>query len=144
VSGLGLAVDFVFVVILVAPDSLQALFAPVAGFALAALVLDTASLLNLRRSVQRVVRHTRDATLDRLRRRIDDFEPRLEDLTPGESDQLRDLIATYAAVRDAPTGPSGAQTFGHALTALAIPALAFFLAVMAEVYAERLLGQLLP
>jgi hypothetical protein len=90
------------------------------------------------------VRHTRDATLDRLRRRIDSFDPRLEDLTPQESEQLQGLIATYAAVRAAPTGPSGAETFGHAVTALAIPALAFFLAVMSEVYAERLLNQLLP
>ena len=143
-GGVGATTTFIIAVILIGPGSLTVLLAPVAGLALVSLVLDTISVLSVRRSVQRIVRHTRDATLDRLRHRIDGFEPRLEDLTPQESEQLRDLIATYAAVREAPTGPSGAETFGHAVTALAIPALALFLAVMAEVYAERLLDQLLP
>lgn len=143
-GGLMATVTFIVAVILIGPGSLTVLLAPVAGLALVSFVLDTVSVLSVRRGVQRIVRHTRDAALDRLRRRIDSFEPRLEDLTPKESEQLRDLIATYAAVREAPTGPSGAETFGHAVTALAIPALAFFLAVMSEVYAERVLDQLLP
>lgn len=126
------------------PDSLTALLAPIAGFALAAIIFDTASWLSVRRSVQRIVRHTRDATLESLRERIERIGPREKELTPAESEQLQGLLATYAAVRDAPTGPSGAETFGHAVTALAIPALTFFLAVMAEVYAERLLDQILP
>lgn len=144
ISGIGLALDFAIVVLLVAPSSLPALLGPIAGFAVAAVVVDTASLMSLRTSVRRVVRHSRDATLDRLRRRIDSFEPRLEELTPAETTQLQGLIATYAAVRDAPTGVSNRETFGHAVSALAIPALAFFIAVMVEVYAERLLDQLLP
>jgi hypothetical protein len=144
INGLGLTLDFVFVVLLVAPSSLPVLLGPIAGFAVAAVVVDTASLMSLRTSVRRVVRHSRDATLDRLRRRIDGFERRLEELTPAETTQLQGLIATYAAVRDAPTGISRRETFGHAVSALAIPALAFFIAVMAEVYAERLLDQLLP
>lgn len=143
-GGIMATMAFVIAVILIGPGSLTALLAPIAGLALVSFVLDTVSVLSARRSVQRIVRHTRDATLDRLRRRIDTFEPRLEDLTPQESEQLRNLMATYAAVRAAPTGPSGSETLGHALTALAIPALAFFLAVMAEVYAERFLDQLLP
>ncbi|EWT01457.1 hypothetical protein N865_10435 [Intrasporangium oryzae NRRL B-24470] len=144
VNGVGLALDFVLVIILLSPDSLTALLAPMAGFALVAVVFDTASLLSVRNSVQRVVRHTTDATLERLRERIERLEPQARQLTPAEAAQLQALLATYAAVRDAPTGPSGAQTLGHALTALAIPALTFLLAVMAEVYAERLLNQLLP
>lgn len=143
-GGIGATMTFVLAMILIGPRSVTVLLAPVAGLALVSFVLDTVSVLSVRRSVQRIVRHTRDATLDRLRHRIDSFEPRLEELTPRESEQLQDLIATYAAARDAPTGPSGAQTFGHAVTALAIPALALFLAVMSEVYAERLLDQLLP
>jgi hypothetical protein len=139
-----MSMSFVLAVILIAPASVTVLLAPVAGFTLVTVVLDMASVMSVRTSVQRIVRHTRDATLDRLRHRIDSFEPRLEDLRPQETEQLQGLIATYAAVRDAPTGPSGAQTFGHAVTALAIPALAFFLAVMSEVYAERLLNQVLP
>jgi hypothetical protein len=143
-GAVGATATFIIAVVLIGPGSLTVILAPVAGLALVTLVVDTISVVNVRKSIQRIVRHTRDATLHRLRRRIDGFEPRIEDLWPQESEQLRDLIATYAAVRAAPTGPSGAETFGHALTALAIPALAFFLAVMAEVYAERLLDQLLP
>jgi hypothetical protein len=130
--------------ILIAPISVDLLVVPLGGIALVGLVLVLASLLSLRRSVNRIVQHAKEATLDRLRRRIDSFESRLEDLTPQESEQLRVLITTYAAVREAPTGPNTAETLRHALTALAIPALAFLLAVMAEVYAERLLDQLLP
>lgn len=144
VNAIGLTIDFVFVVLLVSPDSLTALLAPITGFALAALLLDTASLLTVRRSAQRLVEDARDATLDRLRRRIDEFEPRLPDLSPQELDQLRGFMATYAAVRDAPSGLSGSETVGHALRALAIPGVAFFIAVMVEVYAERLLDQFLP
>lgn len=144
VNAVSLTVDFIFVVILLAPDSLPALLGPIAGFALAAVVFDTASMLTVRTSVQRIVRHTRDAALASLRERIEGLEPRKRDLTPAESEELQALLATYAAVREAPTGPSGSETFGHAVSALAIPAFAFFLAVMVEVYAERLLDQLLP
>jgi hypothetical protein len=143
-NGIALAVDFIFVVLLVAPDSLTALLAPIAGFALVSVVFDVASVLNVRRSVQRIVRRTRDDALTSLRERIEGLEPRTRELTPAESEEIQALLATYAAVREAPTGPSGPETLGHALSALAIPALAFFLAVMAEVYAERLLDQLLP
>ena len=143
-GGVMMTMTFILAVILIAPTSVTVLLAPVAGFTLVALVLDAASVMSVRTSVQRIVGHTRDATLARLRHRIDSFEPRLEDLTPQEYAQLTDLIATYAAAREAPTGPSRAQSLGHAVTALAIPALAFFLAVMSEVYAERLLDQFLP
>lgn len=130
--------------ILIAPVSLDLLLAPLAGIALIGLGLTLTSVINLRRSVQRIVRHTRDATLESLRERIESLEPRKRELTPTESEQLQALLSTYAAVRAAPTGPSGAQTLGHAVTTLAIPTLTFFLVVMSEVYAERLLDQLLP
>lgn len=143
-NALSLTVDFIFVVLLLAPDSLSALLAPIAGFALAAVVFDTVAMLTVRTSVQRIVQHTRDAALESLRQRIEGLEPRTRELTPAESEELQALLATYAAVRESPTGPSGSETFGHAISALAIPGLAFFLAVMVEVYAERLLDQLLP
>jgi hypothetical protein len=132
------------VTILIAPLSLDLLVVPLGGIALVGLVLVFASLVSLRRSVQGIVQHAKDATLETLRDRIESFEPRTRDLTTDESQRLRALLATYAAVREAPTGPTSAQTFVHAVTALAVPALTFLLAVMSEVYAERLLDQLLP
>lgn len=130
--------------VLIAPESPDLLLVPLAGIALIGLVLSGVSVLSLRRSVQRIVRHTRDATLESLRERIESLQPQVRELTPAETERLQGLLGTYAAVRAAPTGPSGAQTFGHAVTALAVPALTFLLAVMSEVYAERLLNQLLP
>jgi hypothetical protein len=129
---------------LIAPVAPDLLVVPLAGISLIGFVLITMSLTSLRRSVQRIVRRTKEAALESLRERIEILEPRTRELTPAESAELQALLATYAAVREAPTGPSGAQTFGHAVTALTIPALTFFLAVMSEVYAERLLDQLLP
>lgn len=132
------------VTILIAPVSADLLVVPLGGIALIGLVLVLASLLSLRRSVNRIVEHSKEATLESLRARIEALEPRSRELTSDQSERLRALLATYAAVRDAPTGPSGAQALGHAATALAVPALTFLLAVMTEVYAERLLDQLLP
>lgn len=132
------------VTILVAPISVDLLFVPLGGIALVGLVLVLASLISLRRSVGRIVQDAKESTLASLRERIEGLQPHTRQLTADEAEQLRVLLDTYAAVRDAPTGPSGAQTLGHAVTALAIPALAFFLAVLAEVYAERLLDQFLP
>jgi hypothetical protein len=57
--------------------------------------------------VRSIVRLTRERTLLRLQHRIDEHEPRLEELTPSEWQQLQGLLATYATVRDAPTSPSG-------------------------------------
>lgn len=144
VGSLLMTMSFVLAAILIAPASVTVLLAPVAGFTLVTLVIDTASMMSVRTSVQGIVRHTKEAALESLRERIEGLEPRTRELTPAESEELQALLATYAAVREAPTGPTGAQTFGHAISALAIPAIAFFLAVMAEVYAERLLNQLLP
>lgn len=138
------ALYFVVAVVLLEPDSISLLLAPIAGFTLIAIVVTIGGLMGMRSSVRSIVRHTRDDSLQRLQRRIDRFEPRLEELSPVELQQLQGLIATYEAVRDAPTSPTGQQTLGKAIGALAIPAVGFLLAVLAEVYTERLLEQLLP
>jgi hypothetical protein len=138
------ALYFVLAVVLLEPDSITPLLAPIAGFTLIAIVVTVGSLVAIRSGVRSIVRLTRDRTLQRLQHRIDQYEPLLEELTPDEWRQLEGLIATYQAARDAPTSPSGEQTLGRALGALAIPAVGFLLAVLAEVYAERLLDQLMP
>lgn len=101
-------------------------------------------LVAIRSGVRSIVCLTRDQTLQRLQHRIDQYEPHLEELTPDQWRQLEGLIATYQAARDTPTSPSGEQTLGRALSALAIPTVGFLLAVLAEVYAERLLNQVMP
>jgi hypothetical protein len=132
------------VTILIAPLSLDLLIVPLGGIALIGLVLVLASLVSLRRSIQRIVEHAKDATLESLRERIESLEPGTRELTPHEAERLRALLATYDVVREAPTGPTSGQALVHAVTALAIPALTFLLAVMSEVYAERILDQVLP
>ena len=142
--GWSTALYFVLAVVLLEPDSITALLAPIAGFALVALMVTVGGLVAIRSGVRSIVRLTRDQTLQRLQQRIDEYEPRLEELTPDQWRQLEGLIATYQAARDAPTSPSGEQTLGRALGALAIPTVGFLLAVLAEVYAERLLDQVMP
>lgn len=142
--GWSTAIYFVLALVLLEPDSITALMAPIAGFALVALMVTIGGLVAIRSGVRSIVRLTCDQTLQRLQHQIDQYEPRLEKLTADEWRQLEGLIATYQAAREAPTSPSGEQTLGRALGALAIPAAGFLLAVLAEVYAERLLDQLMP
>ena len=142
--GWATALYFVLAVVLLEPDSVTVLLAPIVGFAIIALIVTVGGLVAVRSGVRSIVRLTRAQTLRRLQHRIDEYEPRLEALTPTEWQQLQGLVATYAAARDAPTSPSSEQTLGRAVGALAIPAIGFLLAVLAEVYAERLLDQIMP
>ena len=115
----------------------------VAAMTLSGYLATIVSDIGVRSSVRTIVRRHKEDTLERLQRRIDDFGPRIGDLTPTESERLQGLLRTFAAVRDAPASPSRSETIGHAVTALAVPGMGFFLAVLAEVYAERLLSQVL-
>lgn len=132
------------VALLVAPGTAAFLVALVGAMTLSGYLVTIASYVSVRASVRTIVRHHQQRTLQRLQFRIDDFGPRLGDLTPAESGRLQGLMATYAAVRDAPLLPRSAEVGRHALTALVVPGIGFFLAVLAEVYAERLLTQLVP
>jgi hypothetical protein len=130
-------------VVLVSADS--GLFLPVVvtftltGYATIALLL-----MGVRRSLRVMATRNRDQHLALLRVQLEDFGPRLGELTAAEADELRHLAETYRTVRETPTTPSTSEAFGHAAKALVIPTLGFLLAVMSEVYAERILNQLLP
>jgi hypothetical protein len=144
-SLVGLAVTqyVVLSVILVSLDS--ALLVPVAGtFTVIGYVAVGVAVVRTRSAVRTVATRVRDRHLSVLEDRIDGFGSRLGSLTPAENDELRHLVETYRSVRDVPTSPSTSETFGHAAKALLIPTLGFLLAIMSEVYAERLLDQLLP
>lgn len=132
------------VALLVAPGTDTFLIALVGAMTLSGYVVTIACYLSVRSSVRTVVRRHRQQTLEGLQRWIDEFAPRLGDLTPPEFGRLQSLMATYAAVRDAPLTPRSSEAGSHVLTALAVPGIGFFLAVLAEVYAERLLTALVP
>lgn len=132
------------VALLVAPGTDTFLIALVGGMTLSGYLVTIVCYFIVRSSVRTIVRRHQQRTLERLQGRIDDFGPRLGDLTPPESVRLQGLMATYAAVRDAPLTPRGSEAGSHVLTALAVPGIGFFLAVLAEVYAERLLTALVP
>ncbi|MDQ4491456.1 hypothetical protein RBS60_14740 [Sinomonas sp. ASV486] len=132
------------VILLVAPGTAAFLVGLVAAMTLSGYLVTIASYVSVRSSVRAIVRHHKQRTLERLQHRIDGFGPRMDELTPPESQRLQGLMATYAAVRDAPLMPRSSEAGSHALAALAVPGIGFFLAVLAEVYAERLLTQLVP
>jgi len=79
-----------------------------------------------------------------LRRRIDTFEPRFADLSPEETENLRDLLFLHHDIRDAPTTPAHARTLMRTASALILPTIIFLVTVFGEVSAERLLDALRP
>ena len=132
-----------FAVVLVSFDS--ALVLPVvAVFTSTGYVTIAVVVLSVRRAVRTISTRIRDSDLAALEGRIDGFGTRLGSLTPAENDELRHLIETYRTVRDAPTVPGASETFGHAAKALVISTIGLLIAVLSEVYAERLLNQLVP
>ena len=66
------------------------------------------------------------------------------DLSPGESEQLRNLLFLHDTIRDAPTSTTTAQTALRTAAGLLIPTIAFVITVFGEVSAERLLDAILP
>lgn len=58
-----------FSIALIGPQSFMAMLAPIAGLSIVMFVTDTFSVLAVHRSVRRIVGHSREATLERLRRR---------------------------------------------------------------------------
>ena len=141
--GFGVTQQLVLAVVLVGLDS--GLLLPVVALLTSIGYLTIAVLvMAVRRSLRQVATRSRDRNMAVLQTRIDAFGPRLGRLTPAEADELQHLVETYRTVRDASTSASTSETFGHAAKALVIPTVGFLLAVMSEVYAERLLDQLLP
>ena len=141
--GIGLTGYVVLAVLLVSPGS--ALLLPVvAAFTVAGYVATLIALVGLRRSIRTIAARIRDESIETLQRRIDAYRGRLDSLAPHESEELERLVTMYQTVRAAPTTPRPSETLGHAARAMLVPTLTFVLAVSSEVYAERLLDQILP
>ncbi len=142
-GGIAITVYVVFAALLVLP-SWPVATAAVALFIVVGYVSTFASYFAVRSSVRSIASRIRDRHLQDLRDRVDVREPRTGRLSGAEAEELEHLVGLYAMVRAMPTTPSTSETLGHAAKALVIPTLAFFLAVLSEVYAERLLDRLLP
>ncbi len=144
VGGVSVLFYMLPVALLVAPGTATFLVALAGAMTLSGYLVTFLSYVSVRASVRTIVRHHQGRTLESIQQQLDGFGPRLGDLTSSESGRLQGLMAMYAAVRDAPLLPRSAEAGRHALTALVVPGIGFFLAVLAEVYAERLLTQLVP
>ncbi|MGD2042001.1 MAG: hypothetical protein PVJ28_00005 [Acidimicrobiia bacterium] len=115
-----------------------------AGFIVFGYVATFVAAFKNRASIHRIVQHAREQRLQGLQHRIDGFGPRYTDLTPQESDQLRDLVFLYDKIRDAPTTPTTTRTAIHTAAGLIIPTLLFIATVFGEVYTERFFDAILP
>ena len=142
-GGIVITVYVAFAALLVLP-SWPVATAAVALFTVVGYLSTFASYFAVRSCVRSIASRIRDRHLQQLRDRVDVSEPALGRLSGAEAEELQHLVGIYAMVRDMPTTPSTSETLGHAAKALVIPTLAFFLAVLSEVYVERLLDQVLP
>jgi hypothetical protein len=142
-AGWWITVALVLTVVLVSWDS--PLVLPLAvGFVVLGYLSTIGAALSGRGSVQRIVQRVREQRLGGLRERIDGFGPNYTDLSPRESQQLRDLLFLHDTIRDAPTSPTTARTLIRTAATLIVPTIIFVVTVFGEVSAERFLDAVLP
>jgi len=142
-GGWWITVFLVMTVVLVGWDS--PLVLPLAvGFIVVGYLATVGAALGWRASVRKIIERSRQQRLALFRSRIDAFETRMVDLSPEESEQLRDLLFLHDKIRDAPGSPAGAHTAVRTAAALLIPTIAFVISVFGEVSAERILDSILP
>jgi hypothetical protein len=142
-TGMWITIYLVLALVLASWDS--PLLVPIAvGFIVIGYFTTIGSALGIRASIQKIVQRVRDQRLWGLQHRIDQFGSRYTDLSPQESQQLRDLIDLHDRIRDAPASPTTTHTVMRAAVALIIPSIMFVVTVFGEVYAERALDAILP
>ena len=133
----------VLTVVLVSWDS--PLVVPLSvGFIVIGYLYTFASAAVVRSAIQTIVKRSRDRRLQRLRRRIDAFEDRFDDLTPEESEHVRGLVGLHHTIRDAPTAPPTSRTLVRNAAGLIPATIVFIITVFGEVSAERFLDTILP
>ena len=143
VTGLWVTIYLVLAVVLVSRGS--PLVLPLSGaFIVIGYLWAFASAASLRSAVQRIVQRSRNRWLERLRRRIEAFEPRFDDLSAEESEQVHRLIDLHNMIRDAPTTPTTTHTLIRSAAGLIVPTIVFVITVFGEVSAERFLDAILP
>lgn len=143
VTGFWVTIYLVLAVVLVSWGSLLVLPLSVA-FIVIGYLFAFASAASLRSAVQRIVQRSRNRRLERLRRRIEAFEPRFDDLSAEESEQAQRLIDRHNMIRDAPITPSTSRTLVRSAAGLIVPTIVFVITLFGEVSAERFLDAILP
>ncbi|MDF1595195.1 MAG: hypothetical protein P1T08_03730 [Acidimicrobiia bacterium] len=142
-AGLWITAWLVLAVVLVGWDS--PLVLPLAvGFVVIGYLTTIGLAFGNRASVRKIVERSRQQRLALFRSRIDTFEPRMVDLSPEESEQLRDLLFLHHEIRDAPTSSTATHTAVRTAAGLLIPTIVFVITVFGEVSAERILDAILP
>ncbi len=114
------------------------------GFIVIGYLSTIGAAIGNRASIRRIIERVRLQRLKGLQHRIDVFESRYTELSPQESQQLRDLLDLHDRIRDAPATPTTAHTLVHAGAGLIVPTIAFIITVFGEVSAERILDAILP
>lgn len=142
-GGVNITVYVVFAGLLVLP-SWPVATAVVAGFTVVGYVSTFASYFAVRSCVRSIASRIRDRHLLELRQRIEEMGSGPAQLSGADVRDLHHLLGVYDMVREMPTTPLTSETLGHAAKALVMPTFVFFLAVLSEVYAERLLDRFLP
>lgn len=142
-AGFWITVFLVMTVVLVSWDSPLVL-----PLGVGTMLIGYASTVGLaisnRASVRKIIERSRQQRLTLFRSRIDAFQSRVVDLSPEESEQLRNLLFLHDRIRDAPSSPNTARTLMHTAAGLILPTIMFVVTVFGEVSAERLLSALLP
>jgi cobalamin biosynthesis protein CobD/CbiB len=91
-AGLWITIFLVLAVVLVSWDS--SLVLPLAaGFVVIGYLSTIGLALSNRASVRKIIERSRQERLAVLRHRIDAFKPRMADLSPQQSEHLRDLLS---------------------------------------------------
>jgi len=142
-AGMWITIFLVLTVVLVSWDS--PLVLPLAvGFVVIGYLTTIGVAVLYRASVRKIIDRSRNQRLAVLRSRIDTLEPRFADLSPQESEHLRDLLFLHDKIRDAPAAPTTTRTLLRTAAGLLIPTIAFVITVFGEVSAERILDAILP
>jgi hypothetical protein len=143
--GAGLWITFYLVLALVLVSWDSPLVLPLAvGFVVIGYLTTIGLAFGNRGSVRKIIERSRHRRLALFRSRIDAFETRMVDLSPEESEQLRNLLFLHDRIRDAPASPTNAHTVVRTAVGLLIPTIAFVITVFGEVSAERILDAILP
>jgi hypothetical protein len=142
-AGIWITMFLVLTLVLVSWSS-RAVIPLAVGFMVIGYLSAIGAAIGNRSSIRRIVERSRRDRLTGLQRRIEAFGPRYTDLSPQESQQLRDLLDLHDRIRDAPSAPTTTNTLLRAAATLIVPTIAFIITVFGEVSAERILDAILP
>jgi hypothetical protein len=142
-AGLWITIYLALSVFLVSWDS--PLVLPLAvGFIVIGYLVAIGQAVSSRASVRTIVERIRLERMRGLQHRIETFGPNYTELSPQQSQELRDLLFLHDTIRNAPASPAAKHAVARTAAGLLLPTIAFVITVFGEVSAERLLDAILP